>query len=161
MFNEEANASIVDRIWKQDASLWVSDEASYDLIKRRLGWLTLPGWLSANLGDLRSRVQQISRNEWQRIVLLGMGGSSLASDVLRQYANDSPIPFHILDSTHPETVRKISERQNLNKTLFLVSSKSGMTLETIKLWSHFDGFYPFFGLYPGWVAPRLSYLINS
>ncbi|MBO67963.1 MAG: hypothetical protein CL398_06585 [Acidiferrobacteraceae bacterium] len=139
MFNEEATAKIVDRIWKKDASLWAPDEASFDLIENRLGWLTLPVWLRANLSDLRSRTQQLSKNGWQRIVLLGMGGSSLAATVLKECSIDSRVPFQILDSTHPENVRKISEQQNLGKTLFLVSSKSGTTLETIKLWSHFYG----------------------
>jgi hypothetical protein len=132
---------IVERLWAKDPSLWSLDEDKRNLIQKRLGWLETPGWLGDHVDELRERVSVIQDLNWQRIVLLGMGGSSLTSTVLAQIAaSGSTSPrFEVLDSTHPDTVRRLTVQEESENTLFIVSSKSGTTLEVMALWSHFDG----------------------
>ena len=127
-------AVIVERLWAKDPSLWSVDEDTYYLIEQRLGWLTTPAWLRDHVEELRRRAAKITVRKWRHIVLLGMGGSSLAPAVLaRIAASDSNCggnpKFVVLDTTHPDTVRRITEQVNPVDTLFLVSSKSGTTLE--------------------------------
>jgi glucose-6-phosphate isomerase len=132
--------AIVDRLWAKDPTLWSVDEDKRDSIEKRLGWLAVPTWLGHHIDELRERVSKIQTNNWQRIVLLGMGGSSLAPKVLAQIAaTGSTGPrFEVLDSTYPDTVRRVTTCGDLSDTLFLVSSKSGTTLEVMALWSYFD-----------------------
>lgn len=133
--------TMVERLWAKDPTLWSVDEDKRDSIQKRLGWLAAPAWLGDHIGELRERVSKIQALNWQRVVLLGMGGSSLAPAVLAQIAaTGSTGPrFEILDSTHPDTVRRATAHEDLANTLFLVSSKSGTTLEVMALWSYFDG----------------------
>ena len=134
-------SAIVERLWAKDPSLWSVDEDKRDLIQKRLGWLAAPTWLGDHIDELRERVSKIRTLNWQRVVLLGMGGSSLAPRVLAQIAATGPTGprFEVLDSTHPDTVRQVMAHEDLSNTLFLVSSKSGTTLEVMALWSYFDG----------------------
>jgi glucose-6-phosphate isomerase len=135
------DANIVERIWTKDATLWSTEQSRVDIIRGRLGWLESPHWLRNHVDDLRQRVNRIQDLKWKRVVLIGMGGSSLAPAVLarisanRSMASKYP-RFEILDSTHPDMVRKMTEKENLDDTLFLVSSKSGTTLEVTALLSY-------------------------
>ncbi len=114
-------AEIVERIWARDASLWTGSDED-----RWLGWLDEPSRLPREqmLDGLR-RLQEL---ELGACVLLGMGGSSLAPEVMRRAVGADW--FHVLDSTHPAAVRAVEARIDPEETLFLVSSKSGTTLET-------------------------------
>jgi hypothetical protein len=134
-------SAIVERLWAKDATLWSVDEDKCDPIKKRLGWLETPAWLGDNIDEIRERVSKIRALHWRRVVILGMGGSSLVSTVLAQIAaTGSACPkFDVLDSTHPDTVRRAMANEDPSNTLFLVSSKSGTTLEVMALWSYFDG----------------------
>ncbi|MBA2475309.1 MAG: glucose-6-phosphate isomerase [Actinobacteria bacterium] len=125
-----AAAELVDRIWAGDASLWTgADEADW------LGWLREPERMRAQASELR-RFAEEAREQFSTFVLLGMGGSSLAPEVLRRaLAAES---FHVLDTTHPEAVRRLASELDLERTLVLASSKSGSTLETR---SHLDFFW--------------------
>ena len=114
---------LVERVWARDATLWTGhDEASW------LGWLDEPGRMQERVADLEAFAQSVRAAEFAHVVLAGMGGSSLAPEVLRRtFASET---LHVLDTTHPSALRALEERLDLERTLFLVASKSGTTLET-------------------------------
>ena len=114
-------AELVERIWARDASLWTgSDEA------RWLGWLDEPSRYPRE--QMQEELGRLRELDVSSCVLLGMGGSSLAPVVMhREMGAES---FHVLDSTHPAAVRALEERVDPDDTLFVVSSKSGTTIET-------------------------------
>lgn len=122
----------VSKLHARDATLWSDDEQVKADIGDRLGWLDIAGgspeW-STHLAALRDAVSAAGVN---RIVLAGMGGSSLAPEVFAKLFADEigPMEFVVLDSTHPAAVRAALEEPDLSSTLVLVSSKSGTTEET-------------------------------
>ena len=114
-------AELVERIWARDASVWTGrDEA------RWLGWLDEPSRYPRD--QMQDELAKLRELELSSCVLLGMGGSSLAPEVMRRAVGTES--FHVLDSTHPAAVRAVEERIDPDDTLFVVSSKSGTTLET-------------------------------
>jgi transaldolase / glucose-6-phosphate isomerase len=120
------NASKVRRLWEHDASLWTgADEAKW------LGWLDITAEQIANLDKLHAAVADIKKENFTDILLLGMGGSSLCPDVLSvTFGKIAGFPaLHVLDSTDPAQVKASENKINLAKSLFIVSSKSGTTLE--------------------------------
>jgi len=134
---------IAQRLWARDATLWSDEEDCINAIQRRLGWLDSPRWLRNHLDDLYQRASRIHVGGWNRIVLIGMGGSSLAPAVLSRMANTRLIGsryprLEVLDTTHLGAVRNILAKGSLTETLFVVSSKSGNTLEVKALWSYID-----------------------
>jgi transaldolase/glucose-6-phosphate isomerase len=119
-----APAEVVERIWARDATLWTGrDEAKW------LGWLDEPMRMRSRLGDLLRFVEELAApGVVDTFVLLGMGGSSLAPEVIRRtFESDS---FHVLDTTHPAALRRATETLDFDATLFVAASKSGSTLET-------------------------------
>jgi Phosphoglucose isomerase len=121
--------SLVGRIWARDASVWTGrDEADW------LGWLDAPDRELARAEVLLAEVANLPDHD--DVVLLGMGGSSLAPEVFRRAFEAGR--FHVLDTTHPAAIRRLAEQLDLERTLFVVSSKSGGTVETL---SHFEFFY--------------------
>src|SRR6202158_2872191 len=116
----------VRRLWQHDASLWTGeDEANW------LGWLDVTGEQLANADKLEEFAGEVKSAEFSDILLLGMGGSSLCPEVLALTFGQTPgFPrLHILDSTDPAQIRSVEKKLDLAKTLFIVSSKSGSTLE--------------------------------
>jgi glucose-6-phosphate isomerase len=116
----------VRRLWHCDASLWTgADEASW------LGWLGITGQQLANRENLRRLAEEVKRDGFTDILLLGMGGSSLCPEVLEKtFGRIAGYPqLRVLDSTDPAQIRAFESQVNLAKTLFIVSSKSGTTLE--------------------------------
>jgi transaldolase/glucose-6-phosphate isomerase len=116
----------VRRLWQHDASLWTgTDEAVW------LGWLDITAEEIAHSGKLRAAVADVKKENFTDILLLGMGGSSLCPDVLRvTFGKIAGFPaLHVLDSTDPAQVKAFENEVNLARTLFIVSSKSGTTLE--------------------------------
>jgi transaldolase/glucose-6-phosphate isomerase len=116
----------VRRLWQHDASLWTNDdEANW------LGWLGITDDQLGSVGQLKAFADEIKRAGFSDILLLGMGGSSLCPEVLSlTYPQTPGFPrLHILDSTDPAQIRSVEKKVNLAKTLFIVSSKSGSTLE--------------------------------
>lgn len=124
------SARLIEGIWERDATTWTgSDEAQW------LGWLDEPLHIAEQLGDIR-RFAESLHDEVDHVVLCGMGGSSLAPEVLRRtFGVDW---FHVLDTTHPKAIRALEAELDLERTLFVSSSKSGSTLETR---SHTDYFW--------------------
>jgi transaldolase / glucose-6-phosphate isomerase len=127
------------RLWDMDPTLWKQSPAEDIELSNRLGWLNLPSLMQKHLGQLNEFAEEIKK-EFDNIVLLGMGGSSLAPEVFsKTFGKKKGYPaLKVLDSTHPLSVRSILDNYNLNKTLFVVSSKSGGTTETM---SFFYAFY--------------------
>jgi transaldolase/glucose-6-phosphate isomerase len=119
-----APAELVARIWERDPTVWTgSDEAKW------LGWLDEPMRMRSRIGDLLTFVEDLTApGIVDTFVLLGMGGSSLAPEVIRRtFESES---FHVLDTTHPAAVRRITDELDFDRTLFVAASKSGSTLET-------------------------------
>ncbi len=116
----------VSRLWSHDASLWTnSDEAQW------LGWLDIVDQQISGQGDFQKLADEVRKENFTDILLLGMGGSSLCPEVLaKTYGQVSGFPrLHVLDSTDPAQVKAFASAVNLKRTLFIVSSKSGSTLE--------------------------------
>jgi transaldolase / glucose-6-phosphate isomerase len=116
----------VRRLWQRDASLWTnSDEAQW------LGWLDIVEQQLANKAEFREFAEEIKQENFSDILLLGMGGSSLCPEVLaKTFGRIKGFPqLHVLDSTDPAQVKAFEDAVNLQHTLFIVSSKSGSTLE--------------------------------
>ena len=109
---------LVDRIWARDPTIWSgSDEGHW------LGWLDEPGRMLERLEELDGL-----ESDFEHVVLLGMGGSSLAPEVIRR--TFAAHKLHVLDTTHPSAIRRLEDRVDLGRTLFIAASKSGTTLET-------------------------------
>ena len=116
----------VRRLWQRDASLWTgTDEANW------LGWLGITDDQLAHNDDLRKVADDAKSGGFAHVLVLGMGGSSLCPEVLRlTYGKIAGYPeLHVLDSTDPAQVKSFESKIDLAKTLFIVSSKSGSTLE--------------------------------
>jgi len=122
--------SVVERIWAHDASLWTGVDED-----RWLGWLDVVDRIRPHVAGLNAFAEG-AREQFDSTVLLGMGGSSLAPEVLRRAFQVES--FHVLDTTHPAAIRRLEGALDLERTLFLVSSKSGSTLETR---SHLEYFW--------------------
>lgn len=116
----------IARLWNGDAALWTgADEA------RWLGWLRAVPASDAALAPVEALAREVAAEGLEHAVLMGMGGSSLCPDVLRQcFARPAGAPrLHVLDSTDPAQVRAVEARIDYQRTLFIVASKSGTTLE--------------------------------
>jgi transaldolase / glucose-6-phosphate isomerase len=124
------DGDIVRRLWARDASLWTSSGE-----ERWLGWLDEPARMQGQIAEL-VRFAEEAMETFDDCVLLGMGGSSLAPEVLRRTFDSTT--FHVLDTTHPQAIRALEAELDLERTLFISASKSGSTLETR---SHTDYFW--------------------
>ncbi|MGQ0568285.1 MAG: bifunctional transaldolase/phosoglucose isomerase [Armatimonadota bacterium] len=130
-------AQFLRRLWAKDYTLW--SPALVPEITDRLGWLTLPETMTEHLDDLVSFANDVKAAGVRHVVLLGMGGSSLAPEVFHHtFGPAAGYPgLIVLDSTHPAAVRAVESQIDVNETLFLVSSKSGTTTETLSLFRYF------------------------
>ncbi|HXL21479.1 MAG TPA: bifunctional transaldolase/phosoglucose isomerase [Candidatus Dormibacteraeota bacterium] len=116
----------VQRLWQKDASLWTNtDEGGW------LGWLPIVDEQIANITAFKDIAADVKKAKFKHALLLGMGGSSLCPEVLRMtYGKIAGFPeLHVLDSTDPAQVKAVENKVDLAKTLCIVSSKSGSTLE--------------------------------
>jgi len=128
---------VARRLREGDPTLW--GPPGTPEIADRLAWLTIAERMLPEQGDLESFAQQVSVEGYTDVVLLGMGGSSLAPEVLRRTFHprrDRPT-LHVLDSTDAATIRAVQGAVDLPHTLFVVSSKSGGTIEPLSLFAHF------------------------
>lgn len=130
------SANLVDRLWECDHRLWREDPTE---ISNRLGWLRTPSHMLHEIDRLTSRTVIASEMHPTDCVLLGMGGSSLCVEVLSSIHGSAPGKprFHVLDSTCPAWVERVTREVDLDRTLFLVASKSGGTIEVMSAFKHF------------------------
>jgi transaldolase/glucose-6-phosphate isomerase len=132
-----ADQDAVGLLWARDHRLWSSKPAAE--IEDRLGWLTLPVTMRRQLPGLADFAAEVAAEGITHVVLLGMGGSSLAPDVFsRTFGSRPEYPgLLVLDSTHPAAVRAVDEAIDPAATLFVVSSKSGTTIEPLSFLAYF------------------------
>lgn len=135
LVSQQAPARLFDR----DPSLWKAEPAHAAVIRNRLGWLDSPAWLVARRDELRAFASGVRKEGFTRILLLGMGGSSLAPEVLQRSLRAGPgaPTLAVLDSTDPAAVRSAEGGARLDRTFFVVSSKSGTTVETRSQYRYF------------------------
>jgi transaldolase / glucose-6-phosphate isomerase len=132
---------LVERIWARDATVWTGkDEDQW------LGWLDEPKRMQERAAEIVEFAKD-ARTRFETFVLLGMGGSSLAPEVLKRTFGAKQL--HVLDTTHPAMIRHAEKSLDLSKTMFIVSSKSGGTLETL---SHLEYFWAKVGTGEQFVA---------
>jgi transaldolase/glucose-6-phosphate isomerase len=137
-----STARVGERLRDGDATLW--GPAGTPEIADRLGWLTIAERMLAEVDTLSAFADRVRDDGIRDVVLLGMGGSSLAPEVLRRSFDAEPgrPRLHVLDSTDAATVRAVGEAVEPRSTLFLVSSKSGGTIEPLSLFAHFWSLVP-------------------
>ena len=127
---------VVARIWRKDHTVWRPDPTE---IVNRLGWLDLSSQMRSHVRDLQDFVSEIQHNGFDTAVLLGMGGSSLAPEVFRETlgVREGFLDLTVLDTTHPAAIARLDASLDLARTLFIVSSKSGGTIETLSQFAHY------------------------
>lgn len=132
-------AGFARRFWAKDPSLWASDAKTTRAVANRLGWLSVLESMRDDTGLIRALIGESRFAGYTHALLLGMGGSSLCPDVLRQTFGHQPgyLDLAVLDSTDPQAVENAARRAPLEKTLFLVSTKSGSTIETSSFFEYF------------------------
>lgn len=128
----EENA--VTRFWEKDPTLWAPAPA--DEVGAFLGWIDVLPKIQARVAEINDFAADIAGAGFTRVVLAGMGGSSLCPLVLSQVF-PTAIPFHVLDSTHPDEIKRVEDGGNLSTTLFIIASKSGSTAEPTSFDSYF------------------------
>jgi len=128
--------NVIARIWAKDYTVW---KPSPDEITNRLGWLDAPAETLEKINYIRATLELFTSGSINDVVLLGMGGSSLAAEVFNKtFGSEAGHPqLHIMDTTDPVSISQLTQRLDLEKTLFLVCSKSGSTLEITSLFHYF------------------------
>src|SRR3954454_16658966 len=127
------------RVWERDSSLWTSDETVAAAIDNRLGWLDVPEHFPQETSDLDVLATAVGTEGFTDAVVCGMGGSSLAPEVLARSfpLGNAGIRVRVLDSTDPQAVRAAQSASDPARTLYLISSKSGTTTETLSFLAYF------------------------
>lgn len=128
---EGEEAGVARRIWRKDASLWKTDDASHKQIRNSLGWLTVPDEMIGVAGELIEFADVIRRRGFKHVMVCGMGGSSLCPEVLaRVFGRQDGFPeLLVLDSTDPDVIARFRDQIDLDHCLFVIASKSGTTTE--------------------------------
>ena len=133
--------SVPARLWRHDPALWTTDPEGQAEIKKRMGWMDSPEKARALIPTYRAFAEEIYKEAIHRVLVLGMGGSSLTAEVLSSLqaaANvESPVSLAILDSTDPEQVSLASGNFPPNQSLYIVASKSGGTAEVMAAFDYF------------------------
>jgi len=134
--NDLKDKKIVERIWKKDFTVW---ENKPDEISNRLGWLDCPEITKKSFNEINIFVEEVRKEGFTDALLMGMGGSSLAPEVFRLTfgVKKGFLDLHVLDSTHPEAILDFEKKLDPDKTLYIVSTKSGGTVETMSFMKYF------------------------
>ncbi|MCB1198502.1 MAG: hypothetical protein KDK51_09010 [Deltaproteobacteria bacterium] len=129
-------SSLIQRLLQKDVTLWSDQKSIQNEVHDRLGWLDIPSFFSDKINSIEAFERDIKHTH---IVLLGMGGSSLVSEVFLQSMESSQIKrhFHVVDTTDPQVISDLTHNLPLEQTLFIVASKSGTTLEVTSLFQYF------------------------
>jgi transaldolase/glucose-6-phosphate isomerase len=128
---------VAQRVWRRDPALWGSADGPE--IEDRLGWLTISEPMLEHAADARAFADECRADGFTDAVLLGMGGSTLGPEVIRRAFGEIPgaLRLHVLDTTHPDAIAQLESSLDLPSTLFVVSSKSGATIETVSQYRYF------------------------
>ncbi len=131
VLREAEEAGVAKRIWRKDASLWKSDDASHKQIRNSLGWLTVPDEMMGVTDELIDFADAIRRRGFKHVMVCGMGGSSLCPEVLaRTFGRQDGFPeLLVLDSTDPDVIARFRDQIDVDHCLFVIASKSGTTTE--------------------------------
>src|SRR6266498_2602336 len=133
--------SLPSRLWKHDPTLWATDPEGQAEVRKRMGWMDSPQKARALLPAYKAFADEIHNEGIHRVLVLGMGGSSLTAEVfssLQAAANmEAPVSLAILDSTDPEQVSLTSGNFPPDKSLYIVASKSGGTAEVMAAFDYF------------------------
>jgi transaldolase/glucose-6-phosphate isomerase len=126
---ELSDRDVLRRIWGRDHTVWRDDPTE---IADRLGWLDAPARARPGPDDLRRFADDVVADGFTHALLLGMGGSSLAPEVFRRVFGvaEGKLDLGVLDTTHPDAIAAVESGAPIGRTLFVVSSKSGTTVET-------------------------------
>ncbi len=129
---------VLARMRRPDYTVW-SDDPTEITEPNRLGWLEVAADMAKETQALRDFAASVAADGYTTAVLLGMGGSSLAPEVLHTTFGSAPdrLALHVLDATHPDQVLDLTDALDLDKTLFIVASKSGSTIETMSQFRYF------------------------
>lgn len=134
---------VMCRIWAHDHTVWQDEPLE---IRNRLGWLHIAGNMKEKLDALSAFVHEIHEDGFEQAVVLGMGGSSLAPELFAHVFGpwaglnrpEAPrLALSVLDTTNPDAIRALENQLDLKRTLFIVASKSGGTVETLSAFKHF------------------------
>jgi len=127
---------VTERIWAKDYTVWKPSPAE---ISNRLGWLDSPWNMGDRIAEIHAVVETVRQDGYRHALLLGMGGSSLAPETFRKVfgVKAGYLELTILDSTDPATVLSLARSLDLSRTLFIVSTKSGGTVETFSFMKYF------------------------
>lgn len=127
---------IVKRIWEKDFTVW---DKNPDEISNRLGWLDSVETTSKAKNEIEEFIKAVMKEGFTHALLMGMGGSSLAPEVFRLTfgIKKGYLDLSVLDSTHPDVIKEFRDKINFEKTLFIVSTKSGGTVETMSFMKFF------------------------
>ena len=127
------------RLFNKDPYLWKSDPEQIKTIRNGLGWLTLPQDFTKKADELIAFVNEVKGEGFKYVVLLGMGGSSLCSEVARETFGtaDGYLELLVLDNTDPEAILNIEKRIDIKQSLFIAATKSGTTKETLSFFKYF------------------------
>lgn len=134
-----AHAKLASRLWRRDVSMWHQPVARAAALAARLGWLDSIDWMRERVGELQAWAGAVAASgDYRRVILLGMGGSSLAPAVFASLFAPGPggLPLTVIDTTHPGDLAGRAGR-DWRRCLFIVSSKSGATVETVDLYHFF------------------------
>ena len=131
--DKSQKSQLLKRLWLKEPELWTKTASAHKEIKNRLGWLTVARTMKTRLAEFNAYKEEVKKAGYTQAVLLGMGGSSLCSEVLQNVlGNAEGFPeLFIIDSTDPGRVKDIEAKLDLTKTLFIVSSKSDLKGTTI------------------------------
>ncbi len=136
---------IHEKIFSKSAALWSDQPGTQNAIQNRLGWLDAPEFSRKHIAELERFKQKVLASDCKQVVLLGMGGSSLAPEVFNRFSDYLPeeqqtrLELIVLDGTCPAQIKKVRAQIDISKTLFIVASKSGGTVETRFLFDYFFG----------------------
>lgn len=125
---------VIARIWDQDHTVWKPDSVE---LSNRMGWLYSPEVMMGSIPKIEALVEELGQAGITQAVLLGMGGSSLAPEVFARTFPSKGLDLIVVDTTAPAAILAVEEELDLAKTLFLVATKSGGTVETLSLFKHF------------------------
>jgi transaldolase/glucose-6-phosphate isomerase len=133
-----ASADFLKRIWARDATLWSAQPDDVAIIKKSLGWLDIQQRMLEEVPGLRSFAKD-AKEHFDFAVVCGMGGSSLAPDILADTFGrcDGYPQLYVLDSTCPQQIKELEDKINVAETLFIISSKSGTTTEPNAFYAYF------------------------